>query len=357
MKIYINALSNISPQPTFEDGAGIWQKAISHQGIRLECVHPEYKEFFKSLQLRRMSKMIRMGLTTALECIKKSGVQSPGAIVVGTGLGCMAETEKFLHLLLDRQEQMLNPSPFIFSTHNTIAAQIAIAIKCHAYNATYSNKGFSFENALHDAMMLLREGRADNVLVGGIDEITEEIFAIRAKMGIWKREPVKTTSLYDDKTQGTIAGEGSAFFMLGNEGSTNCLAVLSSLAMLWDPDKPEEVSEALTSFLADNGIQRHEIDLVITGDNGDPAGDNYYEHVREGILKGIDNLKFKHLCGEYYTSGAFGLWLASMIIKKQEVPPGMKGGNRYSGPYNNVLLYNHYGGQYHSFYLLTNVKV
>ncbi len=355
MKTYINGLSNISPQNTFGDEEGLWANVEYHQGNLLNCRHPEYKNYFKPLQLRRMSKIIKMGLTTAMDCLNKSNVQDPGAIVVGTGLGCMADTEKFLHLVLDRNEQMLNPSPFIFSTHNTIAAQIAITLKCHSYNATYSNNGFSFENALHDGMMLLDEGAVNNVLVGGVDECTEEIFAIRSKTGVYKNKPVKDGLLYEDTSRGTIAGEGSAFFMLDRKASPTTYAVLNDLSMLYDPDQPETVSVALSDFLTKNGLRKDDLDLVIVGNNGDPAGDLYYKQLQVGLLKNINSLRYKHLCGEYYTSGAFALWLASMIIKKNAVPPAIEKENQYRGPFRKVLIYNHYGSKYHAFYLLTDV--
>lgn len=355
MDIYINGLSNISPQHTFDDEEGLWKNVEYPKGNLLKCNHPDYKKHFKPLQLRRMSNIIRMGLTTAIDCLKKSNVQNPGAIVVGTGLGCMADTEKFLHLVLDRNEQMLNPSPFIFSTHNTVAAQIAIMLKCHSYNASYSNNGFSFENALHDGIMLLSDGTVKNVLLGGIDECTEEYFAIRGKTGMWKEEIVKNGLLYENTSPGTIAGEGSVSFMLDRNVSSSTYAVLKDMSMLFDPGQPESVSAALNDFLSKSGLHNDGIDLLITGDNGNPEGDMYYSHIRGGLLKNTDSLWYKHLCGEYYTSGAFGLWLASMIIKKKTVPQ-IKGMNiKYRKPVRKVLLYNHYGGQYHTFYLLTDV--
>jgi len=72
-------------------------------------------------------------------------------------------------------------------------------------------------------------------------------------------------------------------------------------------------------------------------------------------LKDIDSVRYKHLCGEYYTSGAFALWLASMIIKKNVVPSEIEKENQYHRSLRKVLIYNHYGGKYHAFYLLTDV--
>ncbi len=357
MKIYINGMSNISPQHTFGNESGWWENVEVYQNNRLACIHPDYKKYYKPLQLRRMSKILRMGLTTALDCLELSGGALPEAIIAGTGLGSIGETGKFLHQVLDRKEQMLNPSPFIYSTHNTVAAQIAIHLKCHGYNATYSNNGFSFENALHDGMLLLEEGAVNNVLIGAVDEMTEEISAIRSKTGLWKREQIDSGTLYDHGTPGTIAGEGAVFFWLERHPSDFTRAAIKALRMLPDPGKPEKVTEVINSFLSENGLGKNDLDLVITGDNGDVAGDEYYEVLRKQLPAGTPTLKYKHLCGEYYTSGAFGLWLAASILREPSILLRKGRDLRGNESLKNVLLYNHYGGKYHSFYLLTNDQI
>jgi len=67
---------------------------------------------------------------------------------------------------------MLKPTCFMQSTHNTISSAIAIFTKCHGYNVTYTHGKDSLQWALRDAEMLLRSGKARNVLVGLHDEST-----------------------------------------------------------------------------------------------------------------------------------------------------------------------------------------
>ncbi|NJK84751.1 MAG: beta-ketoacyl synthase chain length factor [Bacteroidales bacterium] len=109
---------------------------------------------------RRMSRIVKMGICSALKCLKESGVEVPDAIITGTGFGCIEDTEKFLGSIIQNEEKMLNPTPFIQSTHNTVGAAIALKIKCNNYNNTYVHRGFSFEHALLDGLMLLNEDKA-----------------------------------------------------------------------------------------------------------------------------------------------------------------------------------------------------
>ena len=104
-----------------------------------------------------MSRIVKMGVFAALSCLRNAEVEIPDAIIAGTGLGCLEDTEKFLGSMYTSEEKLLNPTPFIQSTHNTVAGAIALAIKCHGYNATYTHRGFSFESALIDALMQIHD--------------------------------------------------------------------------------------------------------------------------------------------------------------------------------------------------------
>src|SRR5688572_23405641 len=171
MAIYIRATGNISPQKTFGHSAFLTE-GVTHTGTRLSCVEPDYKTYIDPKLIRRMSRIIKMGVAAAIDTLKESGVAVPDAIVTGTAYGCLEDTGVFLSKMVEQQEELLAPTAFIQSTHNTVGAQIALMLNCTGYNNVFVHRGFSFENALLDAMMLLAEKEATNVLVGGIDEIT-----------------------------------------------------------------------------------------------------------------------------------------------------------------------------------------
>lgn len=142
--------------------------------------------------------MIKMGVACGLECLKDIPSEKVDAIITATGLGCLADTEKFMNALMDNREQMLNPTAFIQSTFNTVGAQLALLLKIHAYNVTYVHRGLSFESALIDGIMSIAEGK-QHVLAGAMDEITPTSHIIQQRLGLLK---------------GTTAGEGAQFFLL-----------------------------------------------------------------------------------------------------------------------------------------------
>ena len=133
----------------------------------------EYSRYIPPIKARRMGKLQKRALVTALKAMEISGIGEPDAILNGTAMGCMENTVQMLNGLETEGEAMNMPTCFMQSTHNTVASMIAIYTKNHGYNTTYSHRTISFELALQDALMRLRTGKIRTALVCANDELTE----------------------------------------------------------------------------------------------------------------------------------------------------------------------------------------
>ncbi|MBN1157770.1 MAG: beta-ketoacyl synthase chain length factor [Bacteroidales bacterium] len=354
MSICIKGTGIVSPQKTFHDG-GFPDEVVEYRGIRyLKCIEPPYREYIDPMTGRRMSRIVRMGICAAKKCLQDAHVTMPDAIITGTGLGCIEDTEKFLTSVIRNGERLLNPTPFIQSTHNTISSAIALSIKCHSYNSTYVHRGFSFENALRDGIMFLHENPDSNVLVGGLDEITDHSYLIMSRMGFWKRKPIDNLALLEYGDRGSVPGEGVSFFMLGNrtDDDRNCVRIRAS-DILYKPQSEEYITLKLQQFLAGQDAGGIKPDLLLFGLNGDPRSDSIYHNIHNILFRDCNLAYYKHLCGEYDTSVTFALWLATMILRHQQVPDVIKLKAFEPGEINNILIYNHVHGINHSFMLIT----
>ncbi|HWB94279.1 MAG TPA: beta-ketoacyl synthase chain length factor [Puia sp.] len=285
--IYIRSAACISPKNTGE---------------------PDYKAFIDPKALRRMSRIIRMGVATARICLQEASLVMPDAIVTGTGYGCLEDTSLFLKSMIQRNEDTLQPATFIQSTHNTVGAQIALLLQCTGYNNTFVHRGFSFESALLDAILLLREGDASAVLVGGVDELTDDSHAILRRFGLYRHAP---------------AGEGAAFFLLASRPSGEDYARVDGMTTIYKPESREEAEREIHAFLKEQAVDPASIDLVI--------GDE--------ILPGRPTMPYKPQSGEYPTSTAYALWLAAQYIK--------------TGAHKRIMVYNQYLGIHHAAFLLS----
>jgi 3-oxoacyl-(acyl-carrier-protein) synthase len=292
-----------------------------------------------------MSRIIRMGAAAGLACLREAGVKEPDAIVTGTAYGCLEDTGLFLTGLIERKEEMLQPGAFIQSTHNTVGAQIALMLQCTRYNNTFVHRGFSFENALLDALMLLQDGEAETVLTGGVDEITDISHELLTRFGLYRRRPVSNLDLFTGQAHGTIAGEGSAFFLLTSEPSDQDYARLDGISTLYKPENITDIEQHIQSFLSAHAVDPGTIDMIITGQNGDTKNDDVYTQLSVGKLSGLFReetmVPYKHLCGEYPSSTAFALWMAAGRVRS--------GARR-------ILIYNHYLGIHHSLLLLSSAQ-
>jgi len=349
---YINGIGIIAPQKTFENDQFLTEISTFNQNV-LTCITPDFKAYINPVQLRRLGRMLRIGMTAATILFTRCKVQVPDGIITATGYGFLEETEKFLTELLERQETQLTPTYFMQSTYNALAGLVALSIKCTGYNNTYVSKGFAFENALQDAMMQLAEKNSSNLLVGAYDEAANVQYAINMREHHYKSDHIKNSSLFESKTGGTIQGEGSAFFNVSGISSDSTWCVLKDLQLVYTPETEDELSSALTSFLNTNAISVDEIDVWINGASGDVKNDRLLTSLENSIFKKTPQVRFKHLCGEFCTAISFGVWLGASILKKQFIPEIVKFSSmKSSGKLDIIFIVNQYLDRNYSFLVL-----
>lgn len=162
---------------------------------------------------RRMSRVVRSAVATAVECM--AGIEEMtklDAILTATGWGCLTDSERFLRNLIVEKEQLLNPTPFIQSTFNTVGGCIALLCGNHCSNVTYVNRSHSFEDALFDGALRLEDGESSNILVGAFDEQTATQHGIMERMGLFRK---------------CKDGEGSVFMHIRGDRSSRTIAQLT----------------------------------------------------------------------------------------------------------------------------------
>lgn len=173
-RIYIRSAAQISVQKPLCEA---WMAdPVQLSGEYLRSQDPDFKPFLSPMQARRMGLILKRAIAVSLTALRNAGIECPDAIFTGTGLGCMENTENFLSAMCRDGEEMLPPTYFMMSTHNTISSAVAILLRCHGQNCTYSQKDISFESALLDAFLQLQVGGISNALVGVHDETTPDTY-------------------------------------------------------------------------------------------------------------------------------------------------------------------------------------
>lgn len=154
----------------------------------------ELKQYVKPMEARRMGKLMKSTLLTSLRALEEADVSMPDAIVTATSWGSMEYSEQLLNQLAEGDD-VFKPTFFMQSTHNTIGSLIAIHLKCHGYNITFTQGERSMEWAMYQARLLLRSGRCKTVLVGCHDESTPLFNTFLSQMGKDPLPPVNSVAV------------------------------------------------------------------------------------------------------------------------------------------------------------------
>jgi 3-oxoacyl-[acyl-carrier-protein] synthase II len=348
---YINGVGVISPQRTFNNAEFFSSPEVYNENV-LKCVTPDFKEYLSPTQLRRLGRMLRIGLSAATICIRDSGQPAMDGIITSTGYGLLRDTAVFMNEILDQNEQHIAPTHFMQSTYNAIGGMIALSIQCKGYNNTYVSKGFAFETALDDALLQLRENPAQRFLVGAYDEADETQYRTHLRAGYFKKEFVKSTELIGSNTPGTIQGESAAFFCLSGDAGATTWCALADVAMVYKPDS-KKLEHALSKFLSENNVTINDIDVVLNGSSGDENHDAIMRDLTKPFA-GRPQTFFKNYCGEFCTASSFGLWMAAAMIRHKTLPDFIATPALTKSP-DTILIVNQYLGISYSFVLVKRV--
>ena len=301
-----------------------------------KAISPILKDIISPAMSRRMASGVKMGIYSSLKALDEAKIQQTDAIITGTAMGCLVDSEKFLTNIIQNNEAFLTPTAFIQSTHNTVGSQIALHLGCNAYNFTYSNGFNSFENALLDGFLQVENNELNNALVGGIDEVGERFYELKQLIN-------KTESFENQEVK---CSEGAHFFFFLDKKSTTSYAKIIDVSIQNEYDEEDLFSEIL-KFIQLNDINLSEIDAIISGIDDLQLIDE--------INSSITIFTYKDFIGEFGTSSAFGLTLGCEILKNQTFPKEFLANENQPDKLRNVLLVNGYKGRDLSLTLLQSI--
>lgn len=301
---YIRSASSVTCQPSFNNpgfSAGI-KPLEKDQALLL----PDFKTYINPALIRRMSEILRIGVACSKNALDIAGVSEPEAIITGTGLGCLYDTEKFLNHAITIEEGLIPPTSFIQSTHNTIAGQISLLLGNRSYNMTHTQNTASFERSLEDALLWLDDG-LNTVLVGAADEAIPQLNAIFAELGLGHLQ--LTT--------------GASFFVLSKEQAGAKVAIKDVAVFAADH---QDVMMHVTNVCAQNGLAADEIHLVLHAGADQEQIGVFFPHASA--------TDYQQLSGVYATNVAFAMHLAVDLIEHDTIR------SRNGDQVKNVLLVN-----------------
>lgn len=294
-RCYVNSISQVSCQKPLTDE---WfESPCLYEGKYIRAQEPDTKGLIAPSEARRMSKILKRAVCTSLTALQDSDITEPDAIITGTGMGCMENSEKFLADMSELGEQCLKPTLFMQSTHNTISSLIAIKLKCHGYNNTYSHKGISFESSLLDAWIQIKGGMISSALAGAHDEVTPFMNLVMAR----------THPEY------SLISETSVSTILTNRESDKNICEVLEVKLL---HRPEDGFPGKLLDAEKDGI-------LMLGLNGNHLNDKPYEKMIRSLSYRPLILQYKNIFGDCFSASAAGFYAAAKILEKQQIPTSL----------------------------------
>ncbi|MGB6220493.1 beta-ketoacyl-[acyl-carrier-protein] synthase family protein, partial [Haloferula sp.] len=286
----------------------------------------------------RMDRGTRMALTAAREALVQADLRGAMPIMIGTSAGAMPIGEAYYLQAIEgrsRRNQFLRVETYQPQRQMTAMAR---ALGVHGPIRIISNACASGANAIGHAFQMVREGKAERVLAGGYDALSQMVFA--GFDSLQARSPSGIPRPFDAARDGLAIGEGAGFVVVESLESAKArgakaLAQVMAYAAATDihhltQPHPEGDAALLTMTAATRmaGLEPGEIDYINSHGTGTPLND-----IAEGRaiqrLAGVDTPKIKvsstksaigHLLGG---AGSVESVICLLALEGQWLPPSL----------------------------------
>jgi 3-oxoacyl-[acyl-carrier-protein] synthase II len=312
----------------------------SHLGAQV--LEIDFKAFIKPANLRRMDRIGKIVVSAVKLALDDSGLDLKEensnriGISIGTGLGSSDTVDQFFRSLL--KDGPTGAAPLLFQTAvpNAIASHCSIEYGIKGINLTFSHKETSTEMAMAFAYHLLREGRADVILAGGGDELSEPLYHVYSMLGALS--PGRSKSLegmrpFDRDRNGIVLGEGSGILVFetlthAEKRGARIYAEIAGLGLSGSTDgllrfdiKGDSIAKAMSFAARDHQIVDHISATANSTPDLDRAETLAIKKVFGERAKEISISSLKSMIGEFDGSGGIRACAAALSIYHGMIPP------------------------------------
>jgi 3-oxoacyl-[acyl-carrier-protein] synthase II len=334
----LDGLSGIQPITLFDT-----TRFAAKLGAQVRDFTPQ--DFIRPATLRRMDRLSQMATAAARMAIDDAGFQTGShnrdrvGVVLGTCFGATDVAAQFGRALFTDGPRMANPILVPNTVMNAPAGHAAIELGVRGINSTVNHREVSAETAMAYAAAEIARGRADLVLTGGGDIISEFCFNVLTRFRALSPQDGGAEGIrpFDARRNGIVVGEGAGIVCLESLESAEArgaspyceiagwgLSAAPAGPNDWPAD-PSGPALAMTRAMAAAGIEPGEVDYVCAAANGGLRPDRLEAEViarvfpptgpqpRVGSIKGS--------LGEGFSSGGIRAAAMALSIRNRTLPP------------------------------------
>lgn len=300
-------------------------------------------------EARKMDLFTLYSIAAADECIKDSGLDLGACdlnrigVIMATGIGGINTLEDELQYFFDNQKQpRFNPFFITKMISNIAAGQITIRYGFHGVSYAITSACAASNNAIANALDLIRLGRANIILAGGTEaSITQTAiggFNSMKALSTLNETPETASRPFDKTRDGFVAGEGAGVLMIEelehalNRGA-RIYCELAGYGAASDAyhvaaTHPEGLGAilAMQEALKDAGIAPGDVTYINAHATSTPVGDisecKAIETVFQGSLDKIQISATKSMTGHLLgAAGAVESIACIKAIGQSKIPP------------------------------------
>ena len=195
----------------------------SKKGGMVRCFHP--KDFIPVSKIRRLDRASQFAIAASKLALadaqftvtqEKSGRVG---VVLGSGFCGLSSSEEFHRGQVLKGFLDLNPMLFPNTVPNAPSSYVSIELGIRGVNSTLVQSFCTAEAALCFASDQLRKGKADLIVTGGVDELSEFLFRGFSELRLLATDQGhgEKSRPYDKVRNGLILGEGAGLLVIENE--------------------------------------------------------------------------------------------------------------------------------------------
>jgi 3-oxoacyl-[acyl-carrier-protein] synthase II len=284
------------------------------------------RDFIAPMKLRRMNQLSRLTVAAARLALGERVLPHGCGVAIGTAFGTVQTSVDYMQEYVEKGASLAPPQLFAESVANAPGSHVAIEHDLRGFNVTITQRESSALAAAMYAAAQIAKGAAPAALIGGVDEVTEMVFSIVARLGATS----ECARPFDRRRNGFVMGEGSAILVAEAAPSSEPLGYFSGFGIGrdttattsdWGSDDAR-VAEVMRAALDDAEIAPVDVDAVYASANGTRRGDAVEARAIARVFG--DNVPpvvaTKGSFGEYAAAGALQLAAAFMALRDQTLP-------------------------------------
>lgn len=252
-------------------------------------------QYIDSKEARRMARFSQLAVAAALQAVEDADLHIKTrevhriGVLLGNGNGGFPTTEFGCRVLVGRGGMKVSPFFMPMILPNMAASNVSRILGITGYNSTVVTACAASNQAIGEALEVLRRGAADVMLTGGTEAGISQLglagFSTMRALSSRNDDPQGASRPFDAKRDGFVPSEGAAILVMetldhavSRGANILCeLAGFSSTSDAYHQVQPEESGQgamrAMQLALADAGVELNEVDYINAHGTSTPIND------------------------------------------------------------------------------------